>query len=255
MIKSDNLTGLKSINHGFFTREGGASEGVYATKNCGYGSDDERGAVAENRDRVAQQLGVEPANLITLYQIHSARAVPVTAPFAPDEPPRADALVTNTPGLALGILTADCAPVLFAEPQARIIGAAHAGWQGALGGVLEHTVLEMEKLGAKPSRIIAAIGPAISLAAYQVGPEFWDKFIEADEANEAFFRDDEITGRYNFDLPGYIAARLERAGLGNVANTCLCTYTEEARFFSYRRATHRNEPDYGRQISTITIHP
>jgi len=253
MIQSENLTSLNSINHGFFIREGGVSEGVYASKNCGYGSDDDPRAIDENRRRVAADLCVDPANLITVYQIHSIKAVAVSAPFAPNEPPRADALVTRTPGLAIGILTADCAPVLFADPQAPVVGAAHAGWQGALGGVLEQTLLEMEKLGARRGRISAVIGPAISAAAYQVGPEFWDRFMEADEANECFFRDDEVTGKYIFDLPGYITAQLEKAGVGSVENTCLCTYGEEARFFSFRRATHRNEPDYGRQISAISI--
>ncbi len=255
MVKSENLTSLGAIDHGFFTREGGVSKGVYSSKNCGYGSGDERSAIDENRRRVAAELDVEPGNLITVYQVHSARAVPVSAPFAPGEPPRADALVTNTPGLAIGILTADCAPVLFADPQAPVIGAAHAGWQGALGGVLEQTLAEMEQLGARRNRIHAAIGPAISAAAYQVGPEFWDRFIEADGTNECFFRDDEVTGRYTFDLPGYIMARLEKAGLKSIGNTGLCTYSEEARLFSYRRATHRGEPDYGRQISAISIAP
>jgi len=255
MIHAENLQKIKSVNHGFFTREGGVSEGVYASRNCGYGSGDEPIAIDENRRRAAKQLHVEPQDLITAYQVHSAKAISIMAPFAPEKPREVDALVTNRPGLAVAILTADCAPVLFADPQALVIGAAHAGWQGALGGVLEQTVQEMEKLGAQRSRIIAAIGPAISSAAYQVGPEFWDKFMDADEANECFFRDDEVTGRYNFDLPGYIEARLAKDGLGNIENTCLCTYSEEARFFSYRRATHRAEPDYGRQISAIAIAP
>ena len=254
MIQSENLKGSGAITHGFFTREGGVSQGIYASKNCGYGAiDDERRAIDENRRRVAASLGVDRANLITVYQIHSARAVCVNAPFAPDKAPRADALVTNTPGLAIGILTADCAPVLFAEPKAMVIGAAHAGWQGALGGVLEQTLSEMEKLGARRERIRAAIGPAISAAAYQVGPEFWDRFMDDDETNECFFRGDDVSGKYLFDLPGYITARLEKAGIESAENSCLCTYSEETRFFSYRRATHRGEPDYGRQISAISI--
>ncbi len=253
IICSQLLDDIAGINHGFFTREGGCSTGVYAGLNCGFGSDDEYDNVEQNRNMVASQLGVESANLVTAYQIHSSRAVHVTGAFAAGKAPRADALVTATPGLGLGVLTADCAPVLFADSKANVIAAAHAGWQGALGGVLEAAIAQMEKLGAARGDITAVIGPAISFGAYQVGPEFWDAFMEADETSESFFRDDEVSGRYVFDLPGYVGARIEKSGIGKVENTCLCTYGEEARFFSYRRATHRGEADYGRQISAIAI--
>ncbi len=253
IMRSPALEDIAGVNHGFFTREGGCSTGVYAGLNCGYGSDDDRDAVEQNRNMVAARLAVNSANLVTVYQVHSSRAVRVSAPFAAGAEPRADALVTDAPGLAVGVLTADCAPVLFADSRGGVVAAAHAGWQGALGGVLEATIAQMEKLGAVRGGITAVIGPAISFGVYQVGPEFWDAFMAGDETSEDFFRDDDVSGKYVFDLPGYVAARLEKSGLGKVENTCICTYGEEARFFSYRRATHRGEADYGRQISAIAI--
>lgn len=252
-VESEALSAVKSLKHGFFTREGGVSSADYATLNCGLGSDDEAVNITANRARVAGQLDVAPEALVTAYQVHSPLAVHVQTPFAPEERPKVDALVTDRPGIAVGVLTADCTPVLFAEPEAGIVGAAHAGWRGALGGVLEATAGLMEKLGANPSRIIAAIGPTISWAAYQVGPEFLDAFMEQDEESDGFFRDDSVTGKFQFDLPGYVEHRLVRMGLREVTNCNLCTYSEEVRFFSYRRATHRGEPDYGRQISAIVI--
>lgn len=253
IISSEALRPLPGIRHGFFSREGGVSSGDYASLNCGLGSDDDPELVKINRARIAASLDVEPDCLLSVYQIHSATAEYVTGPFISDEIPKADALVTDRPGLAIGILTADCTPVLFADPEQGVIGAAHAGWKGALGGVLESTIELMESLGAKRANIIAAIGPAISWKAYQVGPEFWDTFMESDEESESFFRDDQVTGRFQFDLPGYVEHRLRKLKPGQITNSNLCTYSEEALFFSFRRATHRQEPDYGRQISAISL--
>ncbi len=252
MITSELLS-ASHIRHGFFTRLGGVSEGLYASLNCGFGSEDRPENVTENRSRVAKLLGVTPDRLLTTYQYHGCEVVEVIKPWTDRDRPRADAMVTGVPGLALGILTADCVPVLFADPQAGIIGAAHSGWQGALGGVLGATVAAMERLGASRSGIRAVIGPAISQIAYQVGPEFRDTFDERAPDSDGFFRDDMETGRFLFDLPGYARALLERETIGGIADLHLCTYGEEPRFFSYRRATHRNEPDYGRQISAITL--
>jgi YfiH family protein len=252
MITSDILS-ASNIKHGFFTRLGGVSDGLYASLNCGFGSEDPPENVTENRSRVAGSLGVEPGKLLTTYQYHGSEVVVASKSWTDRDRPRADAMVTDTPGLALGILTADCVPVLFADPQVGIIGAAHSGWQGALGGVLGATVVAMENLGARRSGIRAVIGPAISQIAYQVGPEFRDTFDDRDPDSDEFFRDDMESGRFLFDLPGYAAALLGRENIGAITNLHLCTYGEEPRFFSYRRATHRNEPDYGRQISAIAL--
>jgi YfiH family protein len=239
------------IRHGFFTRAGGVSGGLYGGLNVGIGSDDDRAAVMENRGRVAEWLGVDTGQLVTLHQIHSADAIAVEAPFT-DARPTADAMVTDRPGLALGILTADCGPLLFADAEARVIGAAHAGWKGALTGILENTVAAMEGLGASRGRIVAVLGPSISQQNYEVGPEFLARFIGADPANAAYFTDSARPGHKLFDLVRYTLDRLARAGVTAVA-TGGCTYAREREFFSYRRATHRNEPDYGRQISAIVM--
>lgn len=224
------------VRHGFFTREGGVSKDIFASLNCGPGSGDVRADVMENRRRVGEALS---GRLLTLYQIHSAEAVVVTQPW--ETGPQADAFATDVPGLALGILTADCAPVLFADSEAGVIGAAHAGWKGALGGVTDSAIAAMERLGAKRARIAAAIGPCISQANYETGPEFQERF------EERFFQ-----GRH-FDLEGYVAKRLESAGIGDIARLGACTYAREDAFFSYRRATHRGEKDYGRQVSAIVL--
>lgn len=224
------------VPHGFFGRAGGVSTGIYASLNCGPGSSDARADVTENRRRVSQALG---GTLLTLYQIHSAQAVMVTEPW--EHGPQADAFATNVTGLALGILTADCAPVLFADVEAGVIGAAHAGWKGALAGVTDAAIAAMESLGAQRSRIAAAIGPCISQANYEVGPEFRARF------DSKFF-----AGRH-FDLEGYVAERLADAGIATVARLSACTYARESDFFSYRRATHRGENDYGRQVSAIML--
>lgn len=239
------------VRHGFFTRAGGASEGIYQGLNVGLGSDDSPEAVRENRRRVAAWMGVEEGHLVTLHQCHSADVVVVETPF-PGQRPQADALVTRYSGLAIGVLTADCGPILFIDPQARVIGAAHAGWKGALTGILENTVAAMEQLGARRERIVAVLGPSISQANYEVGPEFVARFTEADADNARYFRASGREGHALFDLNLYTIDRLRRAGV-NAEGLDRCTYADEADFYSYRRATHRGEPDYGRQISAICL--
>lgn len=241
---------LAPARHGFFTRVGGASSGVFAGLNCGYGSSDQHEAVTINRGRVAAALQVEPDALIGLHQVHSADVVAVTDPAAPR--PQADALVTATPGIALSILTADCQPVLFFDPTARVIGAAHAGWKGALSGVLEATVSAMVVLGARPTDIKVVIGPSISQRNYEVGPEFYDTFVATDTSAARFFAGGK-GDRFQFDLPGYGLHRLRQAGVGHAEWTRHCTYADPARFFSYRRSVHTKEADYGRLIAAIAL--
>lgn len=246
IITSDAL----APRHGFFTRKGGASSGIFAGLNCGTGSSDQAEIVAINRARVADAMGLGVEALVSVHQVHSPDVVTVTAPFA--DRPRADAMVTATPGLALAVLTADCQPVLFADAKAGVIGAAHAGWKGARDGVMEATLDAMEALGARRGQITAVIGPCISQTAYEVGQEFFESF--TDEAPEArrFF----VNGngdRYLFDLPSYGLWRLREAGVGHADWTRHCTYRDPARFYSYRRTTHAGEADYGRQISVIRL--
>ncbi|MCO6387673.1 peptidoglycan editing factor PgeF [Aliihoeflea sp. 40Bstr573] len=252
--RSDLLDALapKGIRHGFFTRAGGASQGIYAGLNVGFGSDDSRDAVVENRRRAARWLGVPETHLATVHQIHSPDVEIVTRPIPPDGRPKADALVTATPGIALGVLTADCGPILFADARARVIGAAHAGWKGALYGVIENTLAAMEKLGARRADIHAVLGPAISAANYEVGPERVADLIAADSANDAYFTPSATAGHAMFDLNRYTIDRLKRAGV-TVDHVARCTYAEADNFFSYRRTTHRQEPDYGRQLSAIVL--
>lgn len=252
-LTAATLDATACVRHGFFTRKGGVSGGLYAGLNCGIGSMDERAAVTENRARVAHAMGIARDRLITPYQIHSANVVTADGPWLPGtDAPRADAIVTRLPGLAIAVSTADCTPILFADGEARVIGAAHAGWRGALSGVLEATIAAMEALGAGRTHIRAAIGPTIAQSAYEVGPEFRDTFTAADPANAKFF--DEAPGkRPHFDLPAYVRARLVAAGLGAIEDLAVCTYQDEARFFSYRRCTHRGEADYGRQVSVIAL--
>ncbi|KMO41396.1 peptidoglycan editing factor PgeF [Methylobacterium aquaticum] len=253
-IEAPALSSHSGIRHAFFTRQGGVSEGLYASLNGGLGSGDDPARVRENRRRMTAQLALPPETLVSLYQIHSAEAVVVEAPFA--ERPRADAMVTREPGLALGILTADCGPILFADPVNRVVGAAHAGWKGALTGVIEATITAMEGLGADRTGIVAVLGPTIGAAAYEVGPEFRERFEAADPDNARYFTaSPERASHSLFDLPAYIVARLTRAGLGEVANLNLCTYADPDRFFSYRRTTHRAEADYGRLVSAIAVTP
>jgi len=242
---------LDGVAHGFLGRRGGASTGLYAGLNVGTGSDDEAGAIAENR-RLATEAVLPGGRLVTVYQVHSADAVTVQAPIQHDLRPRADALITDRPGLALGILTADCAPVLLADAAAGVIGAAHAGWKGALGGVTDAAILAMETLGARRDRIAAAIGPCIARASYEVDHAFARRFEAEDPANERFFTPGRA-GHHQFDLEAYVAARLAAAGITRIEALGQDTYAQADRFYSYRRATHRGEPGYGRQISIVGL--
>jgi YfiH family protein len=243
---------LDGIAHGFLGREGGVSTGLVAGLNVGLGSGDARVAIAENRRRATHAI-LPGAALVTLHQVHSADACAVTAPFADEARPHADALVTDRPGLLLGILTADCAPVLLADREAGVIGAAHAGWKGALGGVTDAAVAAMEALGARRSRITAAIGPCIARASYEVDDGFVARFAAEDPENERFFSLGRRAGHHQFDLEAYVAQRLAAVGLARVEALGLDTCADERRFFSFRRATHRGEPDYGRQIALIGL--
>ncbi len=242
---------LAPMRHGFFTRKGGASSGVFAGLNCGIGSSDQREVVEVNRTRVAQAMDVPLDHLATVHQVHSPDVLTIEAPIE-GERPKADAMVTNRPGMALAILTADCQPVLFADHEAGVVGAAHAGWRGALDGVLESTIQAMETLGAKRAQISAVVGPSISQAAYEVGPEFLDDFIAEDPDNTRFFANGQ-GDRYLFDLPAYGVHRLRRAGVGHAEWTRHCTYSDAEKFYSYRRATHAKEADYGRLVSVIRL--
>lgn len=246
ILTSDTL----AVRHGFFTRKGGASSGIFKGLNCGTGSSDQAEAVALNRSRVAQALELAPEALVTVNQVHSPDVVTVTGPLT--DRPRADAMVTAVPGLGLGILTADCQPVLFADSEAGVIGAAHAGWRGALDGVLEATVEAMIALGARREQISAVIGPCISQAAYEVGPEFFDAFRDEDPRNSRFFANG-TNDRMLFDLPAYGLHRLRGAGIGRAEWIRHCTYRDSERFYSYRRTTHLREADYGRLISVIRL--
>jgi hypothetical protein len=250
-LASPLLSAIPGLRHAFFTRDGGVSEGFYGSLNGGIGSNDDPGNVAENRRRMAEQMGVAPANFLSAWQIHSPDAVVATGPWA-GERPRADAIVTRTEGLALGVTAADCGPILFVDPNARVIGAAHAGWKGALTGVLESTVEQMEKLGAERGGIVAAIGPLIRQHSYEVGDEFVERFIEADADNAAFFLPATRAGHAMFDLAGFIRMRLENAGVLMIDDIGVDTYSDE-RFYSYRRSVHRQEPDYGRHVHAIAL--
>jgi len=253
MITISALSGLPGIKHGFFTRENGVSEGIYKSLNCGPGSRDRPEHVAENRKRVLQQLGIPNSELVTLYQVHSPDVIEVDGPWSSDGPPQADGMVTRQSGVVLGVLSADCTPVLFADDKAGVIGAAHSGWRGALDGVLEATVSSMVKLGASPDNIVAAIGPCIHQESYEVGPEFQEAFTNRDPRYAKFFVPSENQGHHMFDLPGFIAAQLAELDLSEVVSSGHDTCSDEDRFFSYRRTTHRKETDYGRMISAIAL--
>jgi YfiH family protein len=255
MIVAPELAALTGVAHGFFTREGGVSTGVHASLNLGFGSDDDRAAILENRRRVAERLGLAPGSLAIPWQHHSADALVVTEPWGDTAGPKADAVVTDRPGIAVGVMIADCGPVLFADPEARIVAAAHAGWKGALGGILEATLDTMEQLGARRERVVAVLGPCISQSAYEVGDDFRARFEAEDAANARFFTTGERPGHAQFDLPGYIGARLAAAGVADPHALGLCTYADPGRFFSYRRATHLGEPSYGRMVAAITLKP
>jgi YfiH family protein len=250
-VETIRAEALNGIPHGFLGRRGGVSEGLHAGLNVGWGSNDDRAAITENRRRAV--AAVKPgASLATVHQVHSANAVIADA-FPDDARPHADALVTDRPDLLLGILTADCVPVLLADAQAGVVGAAHAGWKGAIGGVIASTVEAMEKLGADRARIAAAIGPCIGKRSYEVDGAFFVRFCEADPANERFFLAGQRDGHHQFDIEAYVVSRLAAAGVRRIETLGLDTYADEDRFFSYRRATHRGEPGYGRQIALIGL--
>jgi YfiH family protein len=252
IVTSSRLSELPGLRHAFFTREGGVSEGIYQSLNGGLGSNDEPARVHENRRRMAQALDVVPSHFLTVYQVHSPDVVTVSEPWPTEERPHADALVTRTPGLAIGITAADCGPVLFADPKARVVGAAHAGWKGAFGGVLAATVQAMETLGARKQDIHAAIGPLIRQPSYEVGAEFVDRFTATDAANARYFIPSSKANHSMFDLAGFIRTQLERAGIETIDDVGIDTYADR-RFFSYRRTTHRAEPDYGRNIHALVL--
>ncbi len=249
---ASTLDAIDAIRHGFFTREGGVSDGIYASLNCGFGSGDKTENVAANRARVADAVGLPYRALLTVYQVHSADVVTVTADWRPEDAPKADAMVTREPGIGLGILAADCAPVLFADRAVGVVGAAHAGWKGALGGVIEATLDRMIELGAERSRIAAAVGPCIARDSYEVGGEFRDRFLAASTGYDRFFAAGRREAHYQFDLTGFVRSRLESAGLTAVEALDRDTYSDET-LFSYRRATHRQEGDYGRNLSVIAL--
>ncbi|MEJ0013550.1 MAG: peptidoglycan editing factor PgeF [Bauldia sp.] len=243
---------MPGVRHGFFTRAGGVSSGIYASLNCGVGSSDDRALVLENRARVTAAIGAPAEKLATPYQVHGTIAVTVTEVWAPGEGPRADAVVTNVPGIVLGVGSADCGPILLADGEAGVIGAAHSGWRGALAGVAESVVAAMERLGADRKRIAAVLGPTISQPNYEVGAEVRDQFVSVDADYARFFAPSAREAHFQFDLPGVIVARLSAAGV-KASSVGLCTYADETRFFSFRRTTHRGEADYGRQLSVVML--
>jgi polyphenol oxidase len=253
MLQASSLATVPRIRHAFFTRSGGVSQGVYASLNGGVGSNDAPDKVTENRARMATALGVSADRLLTPYQIHSPDVVVVNEPWTRENRPRADAIVTRMPRLAIGVSTADCGPLLLADSEAGVIGAAHAGWRGALTGVIEATVAAMECLGADRRRITAALGPTIRQPNYEVGPEFVERFLTVDRSNSRYFTPSQRLGHAMFDLTGYIAERVQHAGIEQFEDLGLCTYAEPDRFFSYRRTTLSGEPDYGRHINAIAL--
>jgi len=253
MLQATSLATLARIRHAFFTRSGGVSQGVYGSLNGGVGSNDAPEKVAENRARMAAALGVKPDRLLTAFQIHSPDVVVADEPWTGEDRPRADAIVTRVPRLAIGVSTADCGPLLFADSEAGVIGAAHAGWRGALTGVIEATIAAMEGLGADRSRITAALGPTIRQPNYEVGPEFEERFLAADPGNARFFSRSHRQGHAMFDLAGYITERVARADVTQFEDLGLCTYAEPERFFSYRRTTQNGELDYGRHVNAIAL--
>jgi len=253
MLQARSLAPLPGISHGFFTREGGVSDGVYESLNGGTGSEDAPAKVAENRALMAAAVGVRPERFLTCYQIHSPEVVVAETPWSQEQRPRADAIVTKTPGLAIGISTADCGPVLLADPKARVIGAAHAGWRGALTGVIEATIAAMERLGGKRSQIVAAAGPMIRQESYEVGQDLIDRFVAIESSNVRFFKPAGRPGHAMFDLAGFVLSRLRRCEVASAEDLGHCTYADPTQFYSYRRATHRGEPDYGRHINVIAL--
>ncbi len=252
-IELEILKRLPRLRHGFMARDGGVSEGVFASLNCGYGSNDEAARVAENRKRAAARLDLPAEALVTVYQTHSTRVADVATPHAANDAPEVDAMVTDRRRIALGILTADCAPVLLADVEAGVIGAAHAGWRGAVSGIVEETIEAMERKGAQRARILAAIGPCIGRESYEVGPEFPAPFLAQDDGNARFFRPAARTNHFMFDLPSYVEARTRAAGIADVERARADTCADPERFFSYRRTTQQGLRDYGRLVSLIAL--
>lgn len=253
-LASPLLSAIPGLRHAFFTRDGGVSDGIYESLNGGLGSRDDPARVAENRRRMAERMGVVPEHFLSVHQTHSPDVMVASGPWQGPSRPLADAIVTRTEGLSIGATAADCGPILLADPRARVIGAAHAGWKGALTGILESTVDAMEKLGAERTGIVAAIGPLIRQHSYEVGDEFVERFVEADAENALFFIPGERAGHAMFDLAGLIRMRLENAGVLMIDDIGVDTYSDE-RFFSYRRSVHRKEPDYGRHVHAIALEP
>ena len=253
MIRASTLSAAPGVRHGFFTRDGGVSRGVYASRNCGFGSGDERALVAENRARAMADIGLADGALVTAYQCHGTRCVTVTEPWATGDAPKADAMVCAQPGIALGVLTADCAPVLLADRRAGVVGVAHAGWRGALAGVVEAAIAGMVTLGARPTDTIVAVGPCIGHASYEVGPEFRETFLDDDGGNAEFFAPSARDGHHMFDLLSYIGARLRPLRLAALEVRSFDTFADGERFFSYRRSRHEGENDYGRMISLVAL--
>lgn len=252
IVTTESLSRLPGIGHGFLTRRGGVSDGIYDSLNCGLGTEDAKARVMENRARAVKAAGLRAEPLNTAYQVHGKNVLVVETPLDQENRPQADGLVTRTPGINLGILTADCGPLLFADAEARVIGACHAGWKGAVGGIIEATIEAMEGLGAKRTNIVAVLGPCIGQESYEVGTEFPTPFIEQDPANARFFAANACR-KFQFDLAGYIESRLAHLGLAEVNVTGHDTCALEDDFFSYRRKTKRGEPDYGRQVSVIGL--
>jgi len=253
MLEANNLQSLAGIRHGFFSRDGGVSDGVFASLNCGFGSGDAPENVTTNREQALRRLDLDPESLNTCFQVHSATVVEAAQPWPRDARPEADAMVCSEPGMAIGILTADCAPVLLADSEAGIVGAAHAGWRGALSGVLENTVDAMVSRGARQTSITAAVGPCIHQKSYEVGSEFRGTFIAADATHDRFFEPGKRADHFQFDLLGFVVSRLVALELSSIETVPVDTYQEENGFFSFRRATHRGETDYGRGLSMIVL--
>lgn len=255
MLTAPSLSKIPGLKHGFFTRLNGHSSGLYDSLNCGLGSDDDRPSVMKNRAFCAKNLGVEPDHLLTVHQEHTANAVVADEPWNPEGSPVADALASNTGGLALAVLTADCVPILFAEPENRVIAASHAGWKGALTGVIENTIETMIKLGAARKSIVAAVGPCIGAKSYEVGPEFVERLVSADAANSQYFKGSNRAEHALFDIGAYVLDRTKYAGVASVERIEKDTCVRSEMFFSYRRSCHRGEQDYGRQLSGIAWAP
>ena len=253
MMKAANLNSIGGVHHGFFTRQGGYSSGLYNSLNCGLGSDDDQETVLQNKAFCAAALGVDDDHFLTVQQEHTTSVITVSEAWKNENAPVADGLVTNVPGLGIAVLTADCTPVLFAAPEARIIGAAHAGWKGAVSGIIENTVDAMMQLGAKRDRIIAAVGPCIGPDSYEVGPEFHDRFLSDSSDNDCYFQPSDKMGHVYFDIGKFVLDKIRASGVNTTERLKADTYSEKDKFYSYRRSHHRNEPDYGRQLSGIVL--